>query len=66
MAYSIVLPPSRDKRGAATSSQQFVSKGIRMKIKLAGLSSLENNIIVTEILDAARRSASTGKTIFFQ
>jgi len=28
-----------------------------------GLSSLETNIIVTEILDAARRSAQTGKTI---
>jgi predicted dehydrogenase len=28
-----------------------------------GLSSLETNLIVTEILDAARRSAATGKTI---
>ncbi len=28
-----------------------------------GLSSLETNVTVTEILDAARRSASTGKTI---
>ena len=28
-----------------------------------GLSSLETNIIVTEILDAARQSAATGKTI---
>ena len=28
-----------------------------------GLSSLETNLIVTEILDAARRSASSGKTI---
>jgi len=28
-----------------------------------GLSSLETNMIVTEILDAARRSAATGKTI---
>lgn len=30
------------------------------------LSSLDNNIVVTEILDAARESASTGKTIFLQ
>jgi predicted dehydrogenase len=29
----------------------------------AGLSSLETNMIVTEILDAARQSAATGKTI---
>jgi predicted dehydrogenase len=28
-----------------------------------GLSSLETNLIVTEILDAARRSAATGKTV---
>ncbi len=28
-----------------------------------GLSSLETNVIVTEILDAARRSAATGKTL---
>lgn len=28
-----------------------------------GLSSLETNVIVTEILDAARRSAATGKTV---
>jgi predicted dehydrogenase len=32
--------------------------------KPAGLSSLETNVIVTEILDAARQSAATGKTIF--
>ena len=31
-----------------------------------GLSSLETNIIVTEILDAARRSAATGTTIHLQ
>jgi predicted dehydrogenase len=31
--------------------------------KPAGLSSLENNMIVTEILDAARESARTGKRI---
>jgi glucose-fructose oxidoreductase len=32
-------------------------------LKPAGLSSLETNVIVTEILDAARRSAATGKTV---
>jgi len=37
-----------------------VARGQR---KSTGLSSLENNVIVTEILDAARESARTGKTI---
>ncbi len=37
-----------------------VARGQR---KPTGLSSLENNVIVTEILDAARESARTGKTI---
>jgi len=32
-------------------------------LKPAGLSSLENNMIVIEILDAARESARTGRTI---
>jgi predicted dehydrogenase len=32
-------------------------------MKAEGLSSLETNVIVTEILDAARQSAATGKTI---
>jgi len=31
--------------------------------KVDGLSSLETNLIVTEILDAARRSASSGRTV---
>jgi len=32
-------------------------------LKPDALSSLETNIIVTEILDAARQSAATGKTV---
>jgi predicted dehydrogenase len=35
----------------------------RGRLKPAGLSSLENNIIVTEILTAARESAKTGKSV---
>ena len=31
-----------------------------------GQSSLETNVIVTEILDAARRSAATGKTVLLE
>jgi predicted dehydrogenase len=36
---------------------------VRGEIQPLGLSSLENNLIVTEILAAARRSAVTGKTV---
>jgi predicted dehydrogenase len=36
---------------------------IRGIVKPSGLSSLENNMIATEILDAARESARTGKTV---
>ena len=35
----------------------------RGKFKPSGLSSLDNNVIVVEILDAARESARTGRTI---
>ncbi len=36
---------------------------VRGKLQPSGLSSLENNLIVTEILEAARESARTGKTV---
>ena len=36
---------------------------VRGEIKPVGLSGLRNNLIVVEILDAARRSAATGRTI---
>jgi scyllo-inositol 2-dehydrogenase (NADP+) len=36
---------------------------VRGRMQPSGLSSLENNLIVTEILDAARESARTGKTV---
>ena len=35
----------------------------RGRLKPSGLSSLENNMIVTEILEAARESARTGRTV---
>ena len=35
----------------------------RGKLKPVGLSSLENNVVVIEILDAARESIRTGKTV---
>jgi scyllo-inositol 2-dehydrogenase (NADP+) len=38
---------------------------IRGEIQPAGMSSLETNLIVTEILDAARKSAQTGERVEF-
>ena len=52
-----VLPP--DER----DSISYLSAVARGKFKPSGLNSLENNVIVVEILDAARESARTGKTI---
>lgn len=51
------LPP--DER----DSISYLTAIVRGTREPAGLSSLENNMIVTEILDAARESARTGKTV---
>jgi predicted dehydrogenase len=50
---------------AANEPFNYFSHVIRgtMKVKSADLSSLENNLIVVRILDAARESAKEGKTI---
>ena len=42
---------------------RYAAAVVRKQIPNDGLSSLENNIVVTEILDAARRSAASGKAI---
>jgi predicted dehydrogenase len=42
---------------------RYFAAVVRGEIQPAGLSSLKNNLIVTEILDAARRSAATGSTV---
>jgi predicted dehydrogenase len=44
-------------------SLAYLSAVVRGEHKSTGLSSLENNMIVTEILESARESARTGKTI---
>jgi predicted dehydrogenase len=44
----------------------YLAAVVRKEIKPSGLSSLENNVVVTEILDAARRSATTGRRIILQ
>jgi predicted dehydrogenase len=41
-------------------SISYLAAVVRGKLKPSGLSSLENNLIVTEILAAARESAKTG------
>jgi predicted dehydrogenase len=45
------------------NSLAYFKAVVKGDIQPEGLSSLETNITVTEILDAARRSAATGKTI---
>lgn len=42
---------------------RYLSAVVRHQVSASGLSSLENNMIVSEILDAARRSAATGQTV---
>ncbi len=44
-------------------SISYLKAVVRGKLKPAGLSSLENNMIVTAILAAARESAKTGETV---
>jgi predicted dehydrogenase len=44
-------------------SISYLTAVVRGQRPPSGLSSLENNLIVIEILDAARESARTGKTI---
>lgn len=54
------LPPDQQ------DSLSYLAAVVRGRIKPSGLSSLENNMIVTEILTAARESARSGKTIKLQ
>jgi predicted dehydrogenase len=54
------LPPSE------RDSISYLTAVVRGQLPPSGLSSLENNLIVTEILDAARESARSGKTILLK
>jgi len=51
------LPP--DER----DSLSYLAAIVRGRLEPSGLSSLENNLVVTEILEAARESARTGRTV---
>jgi predicted dehydrogenase len=66
------MPGQRDEETHATLDPlptderdpvEYLAAVARGKRKPSGLSSLENNMIVVEILAAARESAATGKTI---
>ncbi len=49
--------------GPQADSLTYLAAVVRGEIKPSGLSSLKTNLIVTEILDAARESARTGKRV---
>jgi predicted dehydrogenase len=50
-------------RGAEADPLSYLAAVVRGEITPSGLSSLEVNMVVTEILDAARLSAETGKRV---
>jgi predicted dehydrogenase len=54
------VPPLTGNQANALAYLAAVERG---EIKPTGLSSLEVNLVAMEILDAARRSAETGKRI---
>ena len=55
--------PAPAVTGPMTDQLSYLAAVVRGEIKPSGLSSLEVNMIVNEILDAAKKSARTGKRI---
>lgn len=60
--------PERERTPGALKEPQadplsYLAAVVRGEIKPSGLSSLEVNMVVTEILDAARKSAQTGQRV---
>jgi predicted dehydrogenase len=51
------LPPPGD------DSLRYFAAVVRGEVRPSGPSTLQNNLVVTEILDAARRSAATGRAV---
>ncbi len=49
--------------GAEADPLSYLAAVVRGEVKPSGLSSLEVNMVVTEILDAARKSAQTGQRV---
>ncbi len=58
---SRVRAPARE--APFDSAMNYLAAVVRGDMEPQGLSSLENNMIVTEILDAARQSAQTGRRV---
>jgi hypothetical protein len=56
----ITAPPLLPRYDSALS---YLTAVVRGEVKPEGLSALSTNVVVTEILDAARRSAATGQTV---
>jgi len=52
-----------ERKSEERDSISYLTAVVRGKFKPYGPSSLENNMVVVEILDAARESVRTGKTI---
>lgn len=55
--------PVEDWPADEQNALNYLSAVVRGRLVPAGPTSLENNVIVSEILDAARESARTGKTV---
>lgn len=53
-------------RGPQADPLSYLAAVVRKEIQPSGLSSLEVNMIATEILDAARQSAKTGKRVYLK
>jgi predicted dehydrogenase len=60
-AESVQTPPARE--ADERDSIAYLAAVARHRIQPSGLSSLDNNVIVTEILSAARESVKTGRAI---
>jgi predicted dehydrogenase len=62
------LQLTAEEMGVYTDPISYFADVVRNKIKMPknGLYTLENNIRVCQILDAARTSAKTGKTVYLQ
>ncbi len=61
---SLVRPPALE--GPHHDFVAYLAAVVRGEMEPQGLSSLENNLIVTEILDAARESAKTGQAVLLK
>ena len=63
--------PEETRKAPATAAPydqplSYLGAVVRGEIQPSGTTSLENNLIVTEILEAARTSAKTGRTVTLQ